>query len=325
MRSNDSPRISVLMPMRNAGAYLRAAIDSVLSQSHASLELIVVDDGSTDGSGDVVRAIGEPRICLLDGPRSGIAACLNLALSRAQGDILMRCDADDLYPDGRVRTQVDWLVGHPQHDAVCGPFSTIDRRGMPVSNLGSWPSEVLPDASARLLDRSLGTTLCSFAIRREAVDRVGGFRSFFETAEDIDFMLRLAQRASIAFLPANTYHYRLHDSSVTHRQASLRRVYFENAAYAMAVERKQTGSDSLMRGQVPVVSAGDEGAGAQSADSHVAALLVGEAWQRHARGDTAGARACAWRALCADMRSWAAWKALALVWLRRATSGTAPR
>lgn len=330
MKPNGSPRVSVLMPMRDAGVYLRAAIDSVLLHQHqASLELIVVDDGSTDGSGDLVRSLDDRRIRLLDGPRQGIAACMNVALAAAAGEIVMRCDADDLFAPGRIGRQLEWLDAHPQHAAVCGPFSTIDRRGQAVSGLGDWPSQEVLDASAWLLARRLSTHLCSFGMRREVAQAVGGFRPFFETAEDIDFLLRLAQQASIAYLPGDTYFYRLHDDSITHTQATPRRAFFEDAAYAMALERERRGDDALMRGQTPLPPVGHVvgDARAQTADTHVAALLVGEAWQCHSRGDAAGARASAWRAVRADPRSSAAWKALALVWLRRATStsGTARR
>jgi glycosyltransferase involved in cell wall biosynthesis len=327
MKPHDNPRVSVLMPMRNAGVFLRPAIDSVLLQHQEPLELIVVDDGSTDGSSDVARSVGDPRIRVLEGRRRGIAAGLNLALSEARGDIVMRCDADDLYPPDRIRRQLDWLAAHPQYAAVCGPFATIDRRGDVVSALGPWPAEPVVEAASWILSRRLSTTLCAFAIRRETMQGLGGFRSYFETAEDIDFLLRLAQRAAIAYLPGNAYFYRLHNDSITHTQATPRRAFFEDAAYAMALEREIRGADALMRGQAPMPPSG-EGAGrahVHTADSHVAALLVGEAWQWHSRGDTTAARASAWRALRADRRSWAAWKTLALVWLRRPTSGTARR
>jgi glycosyltransferase involved in cell wall biosynthesis len=327
MKPERHPRVSVLMPMRNAGVFLRPAIDSVLGQRQEPLELIVVDDGSTDGSGDIVRGVGDPSIRVLEGPRQGIAAALNLALSESRGDIVMRCDADDLYPPERIRRQVAWLAAHPQHAAVCGPFSTIDRCGAAVSALGPWPAQAVLEASSWILSRRLSTTLCAFAIRRQAMQGLGGFRSFFETAEDIDFLLRLAQRAAIAYLPGDAYFYRLHNDSITHTQATPRRAFFEGAAYAMALERERLGSDALMRGEPPVPPAAEEQAVGQpqTADTHVAALLVGEAWQRHARGDAAGARVTAWRALQSDKRSWAAWKTLALVWLRRTTSGTARR
>src|SRR3954471_10442870 len=90
------PLISVIIPMKNAEAYVRAATESVLAQRDVELETIVVDDGSSDRSADVVRGIGDPRVRVVPGPQKGISAAFNAGLSVAKGEFLARCDADDL-------------------------------------------------------------------------------------------------------------------------------------------------------------------------------------------------------------------------------------
>src|SRR5205814_7748320 len=92
------PLISVIIPMRNAERYVRAAVESVLAQKDVELEVIVVDDGSTDGSAEVVRGIGDARVRIIPGPQKGISASFNAGLAEARGELLARCDADDLYP-----------------------------------------------------------------------------------------------------------------------------------------------------------------------------------------------------------------------------------
>jgi glycosyltransferase involved in cell wall biosynthesis len=311
-------RVSVVMPMRNPGAYLQAAVRSVLSQECAGLQLVIVDDGSTDGSREWVEGLKDARIVVVDGPRKGISACMNRGFAHAQGGYLMRCDADDLYPPGRIASHLRWLAEHAGHLAVCGTFSMIAADGSPVSSPVSRFSAELVDASPRILDHSVWTHLCSFTFRREALNRIGGFREYFETSEDADFLLRLAASGAVGFLPADAYLYRIHGASITHTGAAARRRFFEGLAHEMSRDRLATGTDALMRGQPPVVPVfADSGQAPTGAEEHIALLLVGEAWQAFGEGRRARAISLAARAIRTDPTSSDAWKALALVCIKR--------
>ncbi|MEP6501862.1 MAG: glycosyltransferase [Betaproteobacteria bacterium] len=311
-------RVSVVMPMRNPGAYLPAAVGSVLSQDVADLQLVIVDDGSTDGSREWVEALADARITVVDGPRKGISACMNRGLARAQGGILMRCDADDLYPPGRISSHVRWLQAHAGHMGVCGTFSMIAADGAPVSSPVSRFTETVVDAAPRILDHSLWTHLCSFTFRRAALQGVGGFREYFETSEDADFLLRLAAAGPVGFLPHDAYLYRIHGASITHTGAAARRRFFEGLAHEMSRDRLATGSDALMRGQPPVVPTfADADQAPTTADEHVAQLLVGEAWQAFGKGRRLEALGRAARAIRIAPGTVDAWKALVLVCVKR--------
>jgi glycosyltransferase involved in cell wall biosynthesis len=313
-RRGVAARVSVLMPMRNPGVFLLPAVRSVLEQDYRELELIVIDDGSTDGSRECIAALDDARIVLVDGPRSGIPACLNAGLDRVSGRIVMRCDADDLYPAGRISAQVAWLDRHPEFIAVCGPFSMLDPGGAVVAAPFHGQTEVRLDGAERILDGRLRTHFCAFAFRHDVLNRAGRFRAFFETAEDIDFVLRLAEVGAIAYLPGDAYLYRLHGASITHTQASVRRRFFEGAAYEMSADRRTVGSDALMRGQPPAPPVHDaQRDRALSARLHMAQMLVGESWAAFGRGDRARARLQAWRAIAARPRHGPAWWALVLV------------
>ncbi|MET0381969.1 MAG: glycosyltransferase family A protein [Burkholderiaceae bacterium] len=307
--------VSVLMPMRDAGRFLGPAIASILAERRVRLELIVIDDGSTDGSREFVIGLADDRIRLVDGPRSGISACLNRGFEHATGSLLMRCDADDLYPAGRIAMQVDWLARRPGFVAVCGPFSMISPQGQAVAAPQIRPARADDDDIApQLLDGRLRTHLCTFAFRRDAVARIGVFRSFFETAEDIDFQLRLATAGPVGFLPADAYLYRLHDASITHNQASVLRRFFEATARQMAQDRLRTGADALMRGEpVPLPDAQGAAGRADDAGLHMAQLLVGEAWRALGEGRRGRAFRTAWRAVEAKPDYLDAWKSLLLV------------
>ncbi len=121
----DRPLVSVIVPMRNAERHVRDTLVSILRERQTSIEVVVVDDCSTDASLERVREISDARVRVLQGPGRGVAACVNAGLDAARGAILMRCDADDLYPEGRIDQQVRWLQEHPHFDAVCGAFSTL--------------------------------------------------------------------------------------------------------------------------------------------------------------------------------------------------------
>src|SRR4051812_3321619 len=111
--------------MRNAESYIAQTLESILRQDWVSLDIVVVDDRSTDASLKAVSRISDERIRVFEGPGRGAAAAMNVGLAHAHGTIVMHCDADDLYPAQRIQRQVAWLRDHPGYAAVCGSFSTI--------------------------------------------------------------------------------------------------------------------------------------------------------------------------------------------------------
>ena len=299
--------------MRNAEAYVADALASILQETRAALEVVVVDDGSSDRSRERVLQIGESRVRIVDGPCSGIAACMNTGLSAAQGSILMRCDADDLYPTDRISKQVGWLATHPEHGAVCGAFSTVDARGRPVAQLlGAQDREQL-DIHEELRRGITRTHLCTYAIRRTALDLAGPFRGFFETAEDIDFALRLGEVCKVGYMPWNAYIYRLHEESATHSQRTVRRVFFEQAARDFQTQRRKHGTDALMRGMPPKPPNGSAH-GASSARTQIRGMLIGQSWSDLKNRRTLAALGHAWRAsLVTPLRSAGWWNLLKIV------------
>ncbi|HEY8708373.1 MAG TPA: glycosyltransferase family A protein [Burkholderiaceae bacterium] len=299
--------VSVIMAMRNAEPYVRQALASVLQETEVPLEVVVVDDGSTDRSRAIVQGIGDPRVRIVDGPRRGVSASINTGLAAARGDIIMKCDADDLYPPGRIGDQVAWLYAHPEHDAVCGAFSTIDSGGRAVADLCVRAEDLsAQEISSELRSGTTRTSLCTYAIRRSALSAVGLHRDYFETSSDIDLQLRLGEACRVAYLPENTYFYRLHDASITHTQGNARRVFYENTVREFQRQRLATGTDDLAAGHPPVPPASHGDAPGQVA-SQIQGMLLGEAWRELAKGHRRAAAAKAWRAVVANPSSRATW------------------
>lgn len=308
--------VSVVMPMRNAEPYVRQALASVLQESSIPLEVVVVDDGSTDRSRAVVEGIGDARVRIIDGPRRGFPASINTGLAAARGDIVMQCDADDLYPPERIRRQVGWLQAHPEFDAVCGPFSTIDISGRAVADFSTDVTAAsVTDIGAELRGGTTRTSLCTYAIRRTALAAVGQHREYFETSSDIDLQLRLGEACRIAWLPWNTYFYRLHDASITHTQGNARRAFYEHTSRELQRQRLTMGTDDLMAGRPPLPPASHQDAPNQVA-SQIQGMLLGEAWRALAQGRRRTALSRSWRAVAANPSSRVTWVSAAKLWVR---------
>ena len=301
------PLVSVVMPMRNAEPFVRQALQSVLCETAVALEVVVVDDGSTDGSRREVEALADPRVRLIPGPQRGIAACLNTGFEAARGCIIMRCDADDLFPSGRISAQVAWLKAHPDHIAVCGGFNTIDRQGRPLSQMSTSSLLEGEDIGAELRRGVTRTSLCTFALRKSSLSRIGAFREYFETSEDLDYQFRIGEAGRVGYVPTNAYFYRLHSTSVTHTQRDARRAFFEDTARRFLEERQRDGADELMKG-TPSAPPSPLCGEAPSLGRHLHGMLMGQAWRDLKKGGARIAIANAWRAVASDPTSASVWK-----------------
>ena len=301
------PLVSVVMPMRNAEPFVRQALQSVLCETAVALEVVVVDDGSIDGSRREVDALADPRVRLVPGPQRGIAACLNTGFEAARGRIIMRCDADDLFPSGRIGNQLAWLEAHPDYIAVCGGFNTIDRQGRPVSQMSTSGLSESEDIDAELCCGVTRTSLCTYALRKSSLARIGLFREYFETSEDLDYQFRVGEAGRVRYLPSSAYFYRLHSSSVTHTQRDGRRAFFEDMARRFLEQRRSDGTDALMKGAPPAPPSPLHG-GAPSLGRHLHEMLMGQAWRDLESGRAQIAISNAWRAVASDLSSASVWK-----------------
>jgi len=309
--------ISILIPMRNAEPFIAATLHSLLDQAGFDRErdeIVIVDDGSTDRSRPVVEELrqntpGGACIRLIDGPSRGIAAATNTALEAARGEMVCRCDADDLYPPGRLERQLRWFDTHPEFGAVCGGFSTMTAKGRLIADFPC--GEVEEEITGELREARIRTSICTFMCRAECVRKAGAYRPWFVTAEDVDFQFRLGEVCRVGFDPAVVYLYRLHHGSITHQQADARCVFYETAARAFSEQRRTTGTDDLERGSPPSPSADDPGrAGPRNPRQQAQVVLIMASWQHHKQGRKPKALAMGLRACLTRPKSRRAWKSL---------------
>lgn len=290
---NQSILVSVIVPVYNAASYVTAALASILREQRLPLEVIVVNDGSTDNSLEKIKKLSDSRLRVVENSGRGIAAALNTGLAVAQGQFVVRCDADDLYPPERIVQQILWLRQNPEFGAICGGYSAIDPKGRPLVQFddSAQPEEITQELCAGYTR----THLCTFAIRTEILRALGGFRSYFTTGEDIDLQLRLGEVCRVWYQPGVYYHYRLHRTSITHTKSSMEREFFDAVARQFQIQRQSTGQDDLQRGMPPVPPK-DFSCRPLSATQHIQKFLLWRAWYEHQAGQK-------WQALTTGIRS----------------------
>lgn len=314
--------ITVLMPLRNAQRYVRQAIESVLSQSGVELEVLVIDDGSTDQSAEIVSGIDDPRVRMVPGPCGGISVALNHGLELARGEFIVRCDADDLYPPDRLAWQVQFLQAHPDYPAVCGSFATVTEKGQTI--LDHDPGTGEGDISDELRRGVIRSHIGAYLIRSEVYRALGGFRPYFVTAEDIDLQFRLGEGYRVWYEPRVAYQYRLHDASMTYSQGREARFYFETAARRFQDQRRKAGKDDLQQDNPPlppVVLISQP----SKAVEQVQGMLTNLAWREHSEGQKLKAVLTGIWAVWAGPRNVSTWRNLASLIAKRPRTQTQAR
>ena len=214
--SQPGPTVSVIMTVHNGEPYLQASLDSILSQSLPSFELVVIDDGSTDGTWPLLSASRQrdPRV-VLDrlATKEGTARGLNRALGLARGEFIARQDADDVSHPDRLRRQLEFLQRHPTIGLVSCRPQFIDHAGQP---LPTDPSRFpLDDEEIRRRLPDYNCLCIGVLVRRRALDEVGPFRQDLVPSEDYDMWLRLSEVTGMASLPEALYDYRHHEHSAS--------------------------------------------------------------------------------------------------------------
>jgi glycosyltransferase involved in cell wall biosynthesis len=205
------------MPVYNAEDFVREATESILHQSFTDFEFIIIDDGSTDGSHDILTELArrDPRIRLVSRPNTGYTVALNEALQLARAPYVARMDADDISMPDRFEKQVAYLRSHPECILVGSRILTIDPFGSPLYEPRH---KLVHDAIDAELLAGVGWAVVHPAsmMVRDHITAVGGYRPEMEPSEDLDLFLRLSERGKIANLPEVLLHYRQHVKSVNH-------------------------------------------------------------------------------------------------------------
>jgi GT2 family glycosyltransferase len=211
---SGTPAVSVVMSVRDGERFLAAAVDSVLAQTFTNLELVIVDDGSTDSSPRILAdyASRDDRVLVRRQENAGLATSLNRGIASARAPLIARLDADDVARPHRVQQQVAYLTQNPAVGLVGGAVEFIDEDDRAFAE-GRYPT-----GDAEIRDAfSSATPFVHSAVtmRREAFDAAGGYRAPFPHAEDLDLWLRISAGWQLANLADTVVSYRLHSAQTT--------------------------------------------------------------------------------------------------------------
>jgi len=309
------PIVSIVVPAKNQESYISECLSSLINQEYKNLDILVIDDQSSDATRGIAQTFSDSRIRIINGPGKGFSASLNTGLFNAVGEIVMQCDADDRYPEERVAKQVAWLEVNPGFDAVCGAYYSMDQNGKIVSRLALYEKE--SEISDELRNGITRTSLCTFAMRAHALKKVHGLREYFPTSGDIDFQLRFGEVNRVFYRPDFTYFYRIHDASITHTQPSPLRQFYEATAHRFQQQRMERGYDDLQTGSPPAPP-DSQHAKADSARQQIDRFMTGEAWRMYKEGRKRDALKIGLQILKNNPFDQKAWRNLLLLLVKRA-------
>lgn len=217
------PLVSVIVPLYNCANYLPQALNSVFSQAYPSLEVIAVDDCSSDKTVEIVKSYGDLIKLIRQDKNEGAGAARNRAMAIAKGEYIAFLDGDDVWSPGKLNRQIDFLDMHPNFDVVYGEFY----RWLPnEQGIFIQPSNLYLDESMVLDQQFSGwiypellfdswVWIVTAVVRRSAIEKVGVFREDLRKGEDYEFWLRASRTCCMAKLFGQVALYRQHSSSTT--------------------------------------------------------------------------------------------------------------
>lgn len=206
------PLISCIVPVFNGERYLGEALESILKQTYQSLEIIVVDDGSTDGTAAVIDRYAE-QVRFLRQPNAGTAAARNLGLNAANGEFIAFLDADDLWHPEKLERQTARFQTRPELDYCVAHVQNF------------WVPELIEE-ERRFRDHRISKALPGYStgtllVRRALFDTVGQFNPAIKHADDTEWFLRASEHgAAMELLPDVLLYRRLHQTNLSRLRAS---------------------------------------------------------------------------------------------------------
>ena len=255
-----TPRISVAMSVYNGERFLAEAIESILTQSFADFEFLILDDGSRDSSRAIIEryAAQDSRIRPIIRENRGLIASLNQLIDAARAPVIARMDADDISLPQRFARQIAFLDAHPDYGVIGAWAEDIDERGHLIAHASpQYPTTHAAFLAAIHADQQL---LCHPAVmmRRDVVVKAGGYHAAFRHCEDLDLWLRLASRTHICSLPEPLLRYRRYADQVSKRHGVDQQI---GAAVARIAYRERAAGRSdptALWHELPPIDAMDE-------------------------------------------------------------------
>ena len=211
-------KVTVIIPTYNRADFLAEAVDSVLNQTWKDLETLVVDDGSTDRTRELIARYGK-RLKYFYKKNEGPSSARNVGIREALGTYVAFLDSDDVWEPEKLSIQMDFMRKHPEIKLVCTDSSVIDSR---ESREGKLKKDLMGNLFSLLYSNSFIRT-STVLMNKACFQEVGYFDERYQSAEDYDVWLRVARRYPIAYLNRPLVRYRKHEGNVSHDKITLRR------------------------------------------------------------------------------------------------------
>ena len=229
------------MPVYNAERFLKKSIESILEQSYGNFEFIIIDDGSTDKSFQIIESYNDCRIKAYRQDHRGVTITLNKCIALSEGNILVRQDADDFSSEDRFKLQLDYLEENPNVYLLGSSSYLIDDKDRIIKQI-AFPHDngTLQQVLLKFNPFIHGSVM----IKKDILKAVGLYREQFLLDQSYDLWLRISEKSMISNLPQFLYYYRVWDKSVSNEKAALHDL-FSNIARELAVARRNTGKDIL--------------------------------------------------------------------------------
>lgn len=233
---DDHPLVTVVIPCRNRARFVAAAVQSALAQTYDNFEVLVVDNGSTDGSPEAVEALGDARARVIRNNGATIASALNRGVREARGVYIAQLDSDDLYEPHTLAEAVRHLREHPEAGLAVSYYDCIDDAGHPIADLGVVKHL---EYSRNNILRVNGAGAVR-VWRRGVILELGGFDEgpLASYGEDYDLLLKLGERYEVVRIHDVLYHYRRHDDNTDAVRDPLDNIRLKTLARWRALARR---------------------------------------------------------------------------------------
>jgi len=215
-----NPKISVVMSVYNGEKHLRESIESILNQTFTDFEFIIVNDGSTDNSLEIIKSYDDERIKIINNEENiGLTKSLNKAIKQARGVYIARQDADDISLSNRLELQFKFLEKHPEVALLGTGIYVIDENGDEIEKRIMHPN---PKRSLLKGNRFIHG---SVMFRKSVIDELGAYNETLRYSQDYELWLRLSKEYAVRNLTVPLYKLRMHKSSILSRKVEEQQMY----------------------------------------------------------------------------------------------------
>jgi glycosyltransferase involved in cell wall biosynthesis len=255
--SKNIIKVSVILPIYNASKFLKPAIDSILSQTFEDFELLVINDGSTDNSEDIIKEFSDSRIRYFKQENRGVAKTLNFGIKQAKGKYIWRHDADDISNICKLQKQVEFMEQSPAIGLCATQVQFMTENGKVARNFkmptdAYFNGEIYKKVCFSDFNPYCPITHGTVLVKSEIMRKLDGYRETFITGEDVDAWLRLIQIADAIVLNEALSYHRLSSKSAT-QVHGWKNEFYRELAKKYYLQRETIGLDELQQGIKPRV------------------------------------------------------------------------